>query len=104
MGGKRPDGDKTYQTAFAYDGTWSSADKTRLVVFGEYVPFRDLPLLSNFHLPAGDLSPAKQLNTVKVDGMTIGPLLCFEGVFPDLGERHQRLGAQILVQMSIDDW
>jgi len=104
FGGKRSDEDKTYQTAFGYDGAWSFADKTRLVVFGEYVPFRDLPLLSNFHLPAGDLSPAKQLSVLKVNGITIGPLLCFEGVFPDLPEREGRMGAQLLVQMSIDDW
>lgn len=104
MGGRRADGEKTYQTAFAYDGKWSFADKTRLVVFGEYVPFRDLPLLSGFHLPAGDLDPGPDLKTVDVNGMRLGPLLCFEGVFPDLADRHGRLGAQLLVQMSIDDW
>lgn len=105
MGGRRKEGDKTYQTAFAWDGkAWTYADKTRLVVFGEYVPFRGLPILSGFNLPSGDLSPADELNTVTVDGLVVGPFLCFEGVFPDLAERHGRLGARILAQMSIDDW
>lgn len=104
FGGRRTEDGKTYQTAFGYDGQWTSADKTRLVVFGEFVPFRDLPLLKNFNLPSGDLSPAKTLTSIKVNGMTLGPLLCFEGVFPDLAERHSRNGAQVLVQMSIDDW
>lgn len=104
MGGKRSADGVTYQTAFSYDKDWQFADKTRLVVFGEFVPFRQLPLLKNFNLPAGDLSPAKELKTLQVNDMTLGPLLCFEGVFPDLADRHGRLGAQLLVQMSIDDW
>ncbi len=104
MGGRRDADGKTYQTAFGYDGVWKSTDKTRLVVFGEYVPFRDLPLLKNFDLPSGDLTPGQELHTLTVNGIVTGPLLCFEGVFPDLAERHGRLGAQLLVQMCIDDW
>ncbi|MBS1714011.1 MAG: apolipoprotein N-acyltransferase [Armatimonadetes bacterium] len=105
LGGKRPADGSFYQTAFSYDdGAWDYADKTRLVVFGEYVPFRGSPLLANFNLPGGDLTPAKELKTLKVSGVTIGPLLCFEGVFPDLADRHGRLGAQVLAQLSIDDW
>jgi len=105
MGGKRPAGGSYYQTAFSFDeGKWDFADKTRLVVFGEYVPFRGSPLLANFNLPGGDLTEAKELKTLKVQGVTIGPLLCFEGVFPDLADRHGRLGAQMLAQLSIDDW
>ncbi|MBS1723326.1 MAG: apolipoprotein N-acyltransferase [Armatimonadetes bacterium] len=104
MGGVRPDGASTYETAYGYDGKWTYADKTRLVIFGEFVPFRELPFLQSFNLPKGDLSPAKKLSTVSVKGVTIGPLLCFEGVFPDLADRHGRLGARLLAQLCIDDW
>lgn len=105
FGGNRVEGDDTYQTAYAYDGEWSFANKTRLVIFGEYVPFRDqLSFLKGFDLPSGDLTPAKELKTLDVDGVKTGALLCFEGMFPDLAERHSRNGAQVLVQMSIDDW
>lgn len=104
MGGRRPLNGSAYQTAFSYDGQWQFADKTRLVIFGEYVPFRHLPLLSGFNLPAGDLTAGETVKTLTVNGLVIGPLLCFEGVFPDLAAAHSVLGAQLLVQMSIDDW
>ncbi len=105
FGGHRREGDKTYQAAFAYDDHWQFADKTRLVTFGEYVPFREsLSFLKNFRLPSGDLVPSDEFKTVTVNKMRVGPLICFEGVFPDLAERHSQNGAQVLVQMSIDDW
>jgi apolipoprotein N-acyltransferase len=107
MGGQKlAGGTKAFQTAYAWDGTqWSSADKTRLVVFGEYVPFREqIPFLQNFNLPAGDLIPADHLQTMDIGGMKVGQLICFEGVFPDLVVEHSNNGAQVLVQMSIDDW
>lgn len=107
MGAHRVAGEaKSYQTAYAWDGsTWSFADKTRLVVFGEYVPLRDqLPFLKNFNLPAGDLMAAEEFKTIQVGDMKVGQLICFEGVFPDLAVGHSNNGAQVLVQMSIDDW
>jgi apolipoprotein N-acyltransferase len=106
-GGKRASGNAVFQTAFAYDarsGEWSHADKTRLVVFGEYVPFRDLPVMQAFRLPGGDLTAATELRQVEAAGVAIGPLMCFEGVFPDLSARHGADGSRLLVQMSIDDW
>lgn len=105
FGGNRIQGEDVFQTAYAYDGEWKFADKTRLVIFGEYVPFRDqLPFLQNFQVPSGDLTPAKELKTLTVNGIRTGALLCFEGMFPDLAERHSRNGAQVLAVMAIDDW
>ena len=105
FGGNRVDGEKIHQTAYAFDGEWKFADKTRLVIFGEYVPFRSaLPFLQSFDLPSGDLTPGEELVTLEVDGVKTGQMLCFEGMFPDLAERHSRNGAQVLAVMSIDDW
>ena len=95
-----------YQTAFAYDhGKWSYADKSRLVVFGEYVPGRDyIPFLSSFKVPAGDLRAAEKVSAVNVAGMKVGPLICFEALFWDVAHAQSQNGVQMLAVMSLDDW
>ena len=105
FGGQRGTG-PAYQSAFAHDTRgWSYADKTRLVIFGEFVPGRDfLPFLAAFDLPTGDLSAGDRLSTVRAGEHTVGPLICFEALFPDLGLRQARAGADVLATMSIDDW
>lgn len=104
FGGQRVSG-KRYQTAYAYDGRWSFVDKTRLVIFGEFVPCRGyLPFLDSFNLPGGDLSPADNVGTLDVAGVRVGPSLCFEGIFPDIAFRQARDGAELLTIQSIDDW
>jgi apolipoprotein N-acyltransferase len=95
----------TYQSAFSYDGRWGFADKTRLVVFGEYVPFREhLPFLDSFKLPEGDLQPSDKVTSLDVGKFRVGGALCFEALFPDVTYRHALNGANILAVMSIDDW
>lgn len=104
FGGTRGDG-VVYQSAFSYDGNWRFADKTRLVVFGEYVPFRNvLPFLDSFQLPGGDLTPGEKVTALQVGGIKVGPMLCFEGLFYDVAQSQASEGAQLLVQMCIDDW
>lgn len=95
----------TYQSAIGFDGTWKYADKKRLVIFGEYVPFRNqLPFLQNFSLPSGDLTPSDRTQSVRLGTLNIGPLLCFEGLFFDTAREQVQNGAQVLAVMSIDDW
>lgn len=104
FGGQRGNG-PAYQTAFAYDGEWRYADKTRLVIFGEFVPLRGvLPFLDAFNVPGGDLTPAENVEAIDVAGVRVGPLLCFEGLFYDVAHKQTLNGARLLVQMSIDDW
>ena len=105
FGGQRGVG-PFYQSAFAHDDKgWTFADKTRLVIFGEFVPGRDyLPFLAAFDLPSGDLSAGDDLSTVRAGDHTVGPLICFEALFPDLGLRQARAGASLLAVMSNDDW
>lgn len=107
FGGRRRAGEKVFQTAFIYDGRWSYADKTRLVIFGEFVPARDIfpALAKSFKLPSGDLVPGEEgVKTFPSGNLRIGPLLCFEGLFPDIAAKEAMQGANVLAVMSIDDW
>lgn len=104
MGGKRGS-TPPYQSTFAYDGKWKFVDKTRLVVFGEFVPFRSLlGGLEGFRLPNGDLRSGDKIDILEVAGIKIGPELCFEALFPNIAAKQSALGAQMLAIMVIDDW
>lgn len=104
VGGQRGT-NPAYQSAFAYDGKWTHADKTRLVIFGEFVPGRDfLPFLRAFRLPSGDLTAGSELKPLKVRDIPFGQLVCFEGLFPDLAYRQAMSGSKVLAVMSNDDW
>lgn len=96
-----------YQSAFGFDGTYKWADKSRLVVFGEFVPGRSaFPFIAKaFSLPSGDMSAGpKGTEAFDLGGTRIGPVICFEGLFPDIAYRQALNGAQILTVISIDDW
>lgn len=105
FGGKRGR-EPSRQTAFAYDGAWSYADKTRLVPFGEYVPGRNLfpGVVKAFQLPSGDIVPGDKVETVNVAGLKVGALICFEGLFHDVAQAQADNGAQLLAAMCVDDW
>jgi apolipoprotein N-acyltransferase len=96
----------SYQSAFVFDGGYRFVDKTRLVIFGEFVPGRGLiPYPESFRLPSGDLAAGTQgVKGLKVAGTLVGPVICFEALFPDIAYRQTLNGADMLAVMSIDDW
>jgi apolipoprotein N-acyltransferase len=83
--------------------------KTRLVPFGEYIPFRQqLGWLTK-------ISKAAPQNTIAGTGahvmrvtpsrggpLTIGVLICFESAFPDMSRVDTDLGAQLIVYQTSD--
>lgn len=77
-------------------------DKMRLVPFGEYIPLR--PVLDW----VGELTPAaaedrrrgEDLEVMDVDGVGVGPLVCFESAFPDLSRTLAERGADLVVVQS----
>ncbi len=106
FGGQRGKG-PIFQTAFGFDGQWHFADKTRLVIFGEFVPGREaFPFIADtFKLPGGDLSASQiGVKAVEVARIKTGPMLCFEGLFPEVSYQQARNGAKLIAVMCIDDW
>jgi apolipoprotein N-acyltransferase len=89
---------------YTTDGVEGQYAKTRLVMFGEYIPFRgELGWLTGMTKAAGtNLVPGNGLTVFAADGVDIGPLICFESAFPDMARTEVDHGARILVYQSED--
>jgi apolipoprotein N-acyltransferase len=102
-------GGQTYNTLWAFDRQGDLVAlyrKQRLVMFGEYLPWREhLKLLVDaYPIRAFDYSPGDEDVLVPVDGALISPMICFESIFPDISRRLVRMGAQVLVVSTSDVW
>jgi len=73
-------------------------EKRKLVPFGEYVPWRsvlgDFPPLRAI---ANDGMPGTEPGVFEVAGARIGPVTCFESIFPNIVHSQVRAGADVLV-------
>jgi apolipoprotein N-acyltransferase len=82
--------------------------KTRLVPFGEYIPFRQqLGWLTKISKAASsNMIPGTGAHTITVTTtpngkpLSIGVLICFESAFPDMSRVETGQGAQLIVYQS----
>lgn len=93
--------------AVAPDGTIVDRyDKHHLFPFGEYLPLSDdFPFLKKYAGPISDFKPGTgpPIKTLP-NGITIGPLICYEDIFPELSRRAVKRGARLLVNQTNDAW
>lgn len=84
------------------DGIVGRYDKMRLVPFGEYLPLRfALGWVARLTRAADeDRGRGRRLEILEAAAVRIGPLVCFELAFSDLGRRLARTGAQVIVVQS----
>ena len=99
-------GGRTYNTTtiWSKDGLLGVYRKQRLVPFSEYRP----ALLGRFapqnliHGPQFTYAPGRGTQLIRARGMTIGPFICQEVMFPELVRRSVKDGAQLLVTTGND--
>jgi apolipoprotein N-acyltransferase len=90
-------------------GIVATYTKTRLVPFGEYIPFRQqLGWLTKISKAAptnmipGSGAKVIQMTTRSGQRIPIGVLICFESAFPDMSRVDARRGAQLIVYQTSD--
>ena len=84
-----------------------SYDKAHLVPFGEYVPLKRLFSfigIGKMVSMVGDFSEGKVGGVVTMPEGEVGPLICFESIFPDLSRAQVKNWARLLVNMTNDAW
>ncbi len=102
-------GGETYNTLWAFDSRGNLTAlyrKQRLVMFGEYLPWREhLRFLADaYPIRSFDYSPGDEDVLIQLDGARLSPMICFESIFPDISRRLVRRGAEILVVSTSDAW
>ncbi len=86
------------------DGELSRYDKTRLVPFGEYVPFPRLLFFVEKVVPGvGSFRPGRWEGPWPRP-VPAGALVCYEVAFADIPRREARDGARILLNLTNDAW
>jgi apolipoprotein N-acyltransferase len=84
--------------------------KRKLVPFGEYVPLRPLLGWLKKIVPIGDDDDARghaaQPLSVSLNGrvLTLGPLICYEDVFPNLARENALAGVDAMVVLTNNAW
>jgi apolipoprotein N-acyltransferase len=80
-------------------------DKVHLVPFGEYVPLEDIFFFVRAVAITGDnFIPGQKGDTLDMAGVKLGPLICYESIFPELALAQTRQGAELLVNQTNDSW
>jgi apolipoprotein N-acyltransferase len=83
----------------------TSYAKRHLVPFGEYVPLGSwLPFLDKLVPGIGDFTPGQRSAPLYKDDIALGPLICYEIIFPEIAQERVSKGANILVNLSNDAW
>jgi apolipoprotein N-acyltransferase len=89
-----------FNTVLLYD-PWgrvrASYDKRRLVPIAERSP---VAILETLRRP---FSPGREpIEPLATESLLVGPLICWEAIFPDLAREYVRKGANLLVNLSSD--
>jgi apolipoprotein N-acyltransferase len=80
-------------------------DKQHLLAFGEYIPLqRYLPFLRHISPTISNLTPGAGGIVTLPNGVSLGPLICYEDIIPHLARQAVQQGAQVLVNLTNDVW
>jgi apolipoprotein N-acyltransferase len=80
-------------------------DKTHLVPFGEYVPFkRFLPFMDMLTDQIGNFGWGHSHKPLNAAGQKLGISICYESIFPNEIRESVQSGADVLINLTNDGW
>jgi apolipoprotein N-acyltransferase len=81
-------------------------DKVHLVPYGEYVPLRNLfPYINKLVEGIGDFKKGQIIEPLTLSyPYSLGVLICYEGIFPEISRAYRHKGADLLVNITNDAW
>ncbi len=80
-------------------------DKIRLVPFAEYVPFKKIFFFVNsMTSEVSDFKSGNKYVIHKIDGVNYGGFVCYESIFPEIAINFVRHGANVLLNLTNDNW
>lgn len=85
--------------------TVSWYDKEHLVPFGEYVPLGEwLPFIVKLVPGQFEFRPGRDTAPLTSGNISMGLLICYEAIFPELAQNRVAMGANVLINISNDAW
>lgn len=96
-----------YNRAWLMDSTGRTTqyyDKEHLVPFGEYMPFEKWVPFEKLVQAVGNFQSGEDNRPLKLNGVALGMLICYEAIFPELAQQQVERGANVLVNISNDAW
>jgi apolipoprotein N-acyltransferase len=103
-----PPGTPIHNTTFLLhpDGGIEAAyHKQHLVPYGEYIPLKEiLPFVRKLTAQIGEFERGTGYVLLTSDSVRMGPLICYEDIFPQIARNHVLIGADLLVNVSNDAW
>lgn len=100
-------GPRYFNSIFQVDprtGFTARYDKNQLLLFAEFNPLTGNPLFPRAEAVPDDYTPGGQATLFKARGFTLGPVICFEALYPALVRNLVRSGAQVILNVSNDAW
>ncbi|MCH8204905.1 MAG: hypothetical protein IID09_07050, partial [Candidatus Hydrogenedentes bacterium] len=80
-------------------------DQIHLAPFGEYIPLSNyLPFVARFVPSIGGMTPGTDPTVMQVGDRALGPLICFEMLFPPMSQRLRAEGADFIVVVTNLGW
>lgn len=82
--------------------------KQKRVPWGEFVPLRDVFPFIGKVVPVSDIAAGKESVVIPLElwnkRLKVGPLICYEDIFPKLGREMAANGADFLLVVTNDAW